>query len=163
MKVKFDLGAEADMLSPAEHKQHLGDAFTAFTAERWRGVKHMRLPELQGTAAAGVLSIGSTVPRSGPREGFCWSIRRLVVGGLTTGATPDIVNFYFNHTAGGAAVPVWQLNGNQFGQTFGRLELTMYGGDILIAASLGSFAATGQITVTGELIECPAEMITKLA
>lgn len=151
------------MLSPAEHKQHLEDAFATFTAERWRGVKHMRLPEIQGTAAGGVLLIGTGQQNTGPRAGFAWSIRRLSVGGLTAGGSPDIVNFYFNHTAGGAAVPVWQLNGNQFAQTFGRLELTMYGGDILIAASVGTFTATGQVTVTGELIECPAEMITKLA
>lgn len=162
-RVKFDVGAEADILSPGEHAGIMRMTFANWEAEKLRGVKHMRMPMLQGTAVNGSLIIDPPQP-IGPREGFAWSIRRLVAFGLTTAsgsATPDIINLYFNHATG--AVPAWQLNGNNFGYTFGRLELTMYGGDKLIVNSLGTFQATGTITIGGELIECPAEMLAKIA
>jgi hypothetical protein len=158
--VKFDLGAQADMLSPAEHREHLGDALADFQRERLRGVKHMQLPQLQGAAAGGVLLLGQAPPVSGPRPGFCWSIQALIVDGLTTGATPDVINFYRNNPTG---AKFWQLNGNSPGVTFGKLQRTLYGGDTLLVANVGTFAATGTITVSGELIECPAEMLGKLA
>jgi hypothetical protein len=59
--------------------------------------------------------------------------------------------------------PLWQFNGNNFGYTFGRLEMTLTGGDSLTFASVGTFAATGTIRVTGELVEVPAEMLYKIA
>jgi hypothetical protein len=120
----------------------------------------MRMPGLQGTPANSALSMGQGAQQVGPRDGFAWSIQRLVVQGLTTGATPDIVNFYFNNPEG---VPVWQLNGNSFGTSFGKLQLTMYAGDNLVVTSVGTFAATGTITVQGEVLEVPAEMLWKLS
>jgi hypothetical protein len=160
-RVKFDVGMTADLLSPEEHRAHLDGMARNIEVERLRGVKHMRLPSLQGTATGGVLLLGQAAPSCGPRDGFAWSIRCLVVDGLTASATtPDVVRFYLNNPTGNT---FWELNGNSFGQTFGRLERTMYPGDTLLLANSGAFAATGVITVTGELIECPMEMLTKLA
>ena len=73
--------------------------------------------------------------------------------------TPDILNMYFNSVN---TAPKWQFNGNSFGYTFGRLEMTMLGGDSLKFASVGTFAASGRIRVSGELVEVPAEMAWKL-
>jgi len=88
-----------------------------------------------------------------------WSIRRLAVNGLGTGATPDILNFYRNGTQN---QPVWQLNGNSWGVTFGRSELVLMPGEQLMAVSLGSMTSTAQISVTGEAVEVPALMIGRL-
>jgi hypothetical protein len=157
--VRFDVGQSADMLTPSEHSANLEHHRTSLWVERARGVKHMRMPGLQGTAVSSALLMGHGAQQVGPRDGFCWSVQRLVVNGLTTGATPDVVNFYFNNEEG---VPAWQLNGNQFGTSFGKLQLTMYGGDVLIVQSVGTFNATGTITVQGEVIEVPSEMLWKL-
>jgi hypothetical protein len=151
---RFDTGSQADILSPAEHEAHLAKFTADFWAERARAVSHMRLPVLSGTASGGILTIDPN-QHTGPESGFIWSIRRLVIWGLDPG---DAVNFYFNSTHG---VPVWQLTGGSPGQTFGRLELTMYGGDHLIAS--GTIAATGLVTVGGELIQVPQTEVWKLS
>jgi hypothetical protein len=160
VQTQFDIGAKADILAPHEHRQNLKHAFDNYLIERYRGIKHMRLPTMTAIAASSTLAMPSNGVTCGPRDGFIWSLRRLVFSGLTAGASPDIVNLYFNNAEGS---PVWQLNGNSFGATFGRLELTMYGGDQLMVTSLGTFASTSVVTLTGELLECPAEMIGKLA
>ena len=54
------------------------------------------------------------------------------------------------------------MNGNNFGYDFGKLRVTLMGGDELNFASVGTFAATGRIRVSGELLEVPAEMLYKL-
>lgn len=125
-------------------------------AKAW---KHLRLPELYGTPASSAVSIGTTTPEVGPESGYAWSIRRLVIDGMTSGATPDVINIYRNSTG---TAPLWQFNGNNFGYTFGRLELVLKDGDVLVAASVGTFAATGRIRISGELIEVPAEQLFKL-
>lgn len=163
-KVKLQAGVELDLLNKGELQDALQKQADADLVARLRGVKHMRLPEtLTGTAASSKLSIdgNQSVPPLGPRQGYVWSIRRLVISGLTTGATPDVVNVYKG--APGAGVPLWQFNGNNFGYTFGRLELTLYGGETLSFQSVGTFNATGQIAIGGELLEVPAELIGKLA
>lgn len=128
----------------------------------YRGVKWMRLPLIQGVAVSSALSMGeSNGQEVGPEEGFFWAIRRLVVAGLTSGATPDVVNI-FRGSSGQQGGLLWQFNGNSFGATFGRTELTLMAGDRLQVTSVGTFAATGQITLSGELNSVPAEMMGKL-
>ncbi len=94
-----------------------------------------------------------------PNEGYVWSIRRLSANGLGTGTSPDILNIYRNGTNG---VPVWQLNGNNFGYTFGPAEMLLLPGENLIAASLGSLVSTSQISLAGDAIEVPQEMLGRL-
>lgn len=132
---------------------------TRILMAQYAGEKWLRLPLLQGRAVGGALNLGST-QQVGPLSGFAWSIRRLVVSGLTTGANPDIVNFFWNDPS---TQFVWQLNGNSPGSTFGRLELVARPGEMLYVQSQGAFAATGLITVSGELTELPAEQLMKLA
>ena len=130
-----------------------------------RGWKWMRLPAiLTGTPASSALNIGiATGIVLGPDQGYAWSLRRLVVLGLTTGATPDVVNLQLH---GGTAVnqpPLWQFNGNNFGYTFGRLEMVLRPGDRLNLVSVGTITSTSRIVLGGELEEAPAEMLYKLA
>jgi hypothetical protein len=163
-KVRLQAGAEFDLLNKDELSSALSDQSTADQLARLHGIKHMRLPEvLVGTVASSAISLdGNTGPYPlGPRSGYAWAIKRLIVSGLTSGATPDVVNLYKGGP--GAGVPLWQFNGNNFGYTFGKLEMTLYGGETLSLKNSGSIAATGQISLGGELIECPAELIGKLA
>ena len=161
--VRFDLGQTADVLSPAEHRGQLRSELEARERARETGRKWMHLPPLQGIAAAGVLLLGHAAPVCGPQSGYLWTVTALKVTGLTTGSTPDIVNFYLNDSRGGAAPVWWQLNGNQFGETFGRGQMLVMPGETLICRSLGTFNATGTITVTGDLEQVPAEMQGKIA
>jgi hypothetical protein len=130
------------------------------------GIKYFRLPRLYATPAAGTVVLGEawsgqsyTGQRTGPNESYVWSIRRLACNGLGTGNSPDILNIYRN---GFSSDPVWQLNGNNWGYSFGPTELLLYPGERLIAHSLGSLVSTAQITLSGDAIEVPQAMIGKL-
>lgn len=161
-KVKLDFGAELDVLTQRELDDSLSRAHGRAAYAMLRGIRYRRLPQLTGEAASGVLVLGATGGQviAGPESGLAWSLRRIYVNGLTAGATPDVVALYRNGTAG---QPIWQISGDVPQQTFGRLEAVLQGGETLIVASLGTFAATGPITVSGELIEIPSEMLAKLA
>ena len=130
------------------------------------GIKYFRLPALYATPASGTVVLGQswsgqsyTGQVISPNQGYCWSIRRLSCNGLGTGTSPDILNVYRNGTQGN---PVWQLNGNNWGYSFGPTELLLLPGELLVAASVGSMTATSQVTLTGDAIEVPMAMIGKL-
>ena len=155
-------GSTFETATPAEVRQIVAEERAIEEArerEAFRGIKWMRLPLLTGTAASSALSIGQA-SQVGPASGYVWSLRRLIVNGLTSGGTPDVVNLFSN--SAGTSIPLWQFNGNNFGYTFSKGEMTLRPGEILLLASVGTFAATGQITLSGELIEVPAEMLAKL-
>jgi hypothetical protein len=151
-------GAELDIPTQRE----IADIVAAQLRETYRGVKHMRLPVMSATPSGSAVTIGDQAAGViGPEQGYAWSLRRVVVDGMTTGTTPDVINMYRNAATG--QPPLWQFNGNNFGYTFGPLEIVLQTGDSLKFASVGTFAATGVIRVTGELVEVPAEMLAKLA
>jgi hypothetical protein len=159
-KVKLDFGAEVDFLDKGELDDSLSRYFSRQESAKLQGIKYFRLPMLIGSVSGNAFSIGGTGPQQcGPGQGYAWSIRRLLINGLTAGTTPDVANFYRHPNP----QPLWQLNGNNFGQTFGRLELLFLPGEYLVVKSVGTIAATGQIMITGDAVEVPAEMIGKLA
>jgi hypothetical protein len=130
------------------------------------GVKYFRMPRLYATPSGGTVVLGETWAgqpytgqTTGPNSGYVWSIRRLTANGLGTGSNPDILNIYRN---GVHSDPVWQLNGNNWGYSFGPTELLLMPGEKLLAMSLGSLVSTAQITLTGDAIEVPQAMIGKL-
>lgn len=156
--VKLHAGVELHNMSPDEFRGVLREE-AAWDRARLRAVKEgMRIPyNLQATAVGGVLTLGQA-QQFGPHQGYVWGIRRLVVNGLATGATPDVVNIYLNDAFNQIE---WQLNGNQFGSTFGRGEFTMNPGQILLVR--GTISATGVISLAGQYDEYPAEMAAKMA
>ncbi|HEY2089896.1 MAG TPA: hypothetical protein VGH54_28230 [Mycobacterium sp.] len=167
-RVKLELGAELDMLTKPELDESLTEA-AKLVREQVRGVKYRRLPQLAGIASGGVLDIGGDANAGGtswngqpvgPDQGWAWEIRLLGVAGLTTGATPDIVNIYIR--GAGSALPWWQLNGNNFSYTFGKGALVLLPGETLRMASTGTFAATGTVTLFGSATQLPAEQLGKL-
>jgi hypothetical protein len=129
--------------------------------ERLRGIKYVRLPLIQATGSA-TLIMGGDSPQGGsgqlatPDQGYIWHIRHLVVEGMTASATPDIINIL----RGGRIV--WQLNGNQFAQTFGRGEMRLFPGESLQYKAGSTFASTAQIIAHGTAEEVPGEMEGKL-
>ena len=160
----MDIGAKLDGVM--ERLDRLIEKIAAQQQEeRMRGIKWMRLPTyLQGKAIAGVLNLGpdSGQPPVGPDQGYLWSLRRLVVDGLTIGATPDVVNLYRGAPTG--QPPLWQFNGNNFGYEFGKLVMVLMPGDTLALQNAAgyTFAASGVVRLSGELLSVPAEMLGKL-
>lgn len=164
-KVALHAGAEIDILSPGELREELARDFTLREVARLRGIKHLEIPQfLIGKASGSAISLGVDKgnPAVGPLSGFIWSIQALVVTGLQSGATPDIVNIYKNTTTTGGPI-FWSFDGNHFGATFGRLQRTMKGGDTLTLVNSGTFNSTSQIILSGEVLEIPAELVGKLA
>lgn len=130
------------------------------------GIKYFRLPRLYATPANGTVILGETWAGqpytgqvTGPSQGYVWSIRRLTANGLGTGTSPDLLNIYRN---GIHSDPMWQLNGNNWGYSFGPTEMLLLPGEKLIASSLGSLVSTAQVTLTGDAIEVPQAMLGKL-
>jgi hypothetical protein len=160
-KITLQGGMHLEVPNRDENREDVARVMDERELVQARGVKWMRLPEITGTPANSALALdeshGALVV--GPEQGYAWCLRRVVVDGMTTGTTPDVLNMYRNSTG---LAPLWQFNGNNFAYTFGRLELTLMGGDTLKFASVGTFAATGRIRVSGELVEVPAEMLWKL-
>lgn len=163
MRSRFEMGAEFDTLTQTEIDRTLHERLAEQTQEimreQARGLKYMRIAEQAATIANSAFTLDGSTKAVGPRDGFVWSIRRLVVFGLTAGATPDVANLYRNRSNG---APVWQFNGNNFGYTFGKTELLLLPGEFLVLTNSGTIAAAGQITLSGDLIECAAEEIYKL-
>ena len=123
--------------------------------EKISGVKAgLRLPVIRFTAT-NPFTIGgdtATTPQK-PDEGRAWYLRHLVITGLATGATPDVVNILRGNTV------IWQLNGNQFAQTWGKSDIKIAPGESLSYQSVGTVTATGTVTITGAVDDWPAEKI----
>ena len=161
-EVEIKGGLKVEIPSRHEIRQTIGEEADARERRLAQAFKWMRLPEIYGTPANSALSITSAANNGvqlGPQQGYAWCLTRIVIDGMTSGTTPDIVNMYRNGTS---TAPLWQFNGNNFGYDFGKLRVTLMGGDELNFASVGTFAATGRIRVSGELLEVPAEMLYKL-
>ena len=155
---KFTLkaNAEIDLLTQAELDQTLGK-WDEQQAARLHASKPVRLPLVTGKALGNALTMGGDTGTDlvTPESGYVWSIRHLVIEGMTSGATPDVMNIVRNGRI------IWQLNGNQFAQTWGRGEILLNAGETLQYVSLGTFAATGTITVHGMAQEEPAQLVGK--
>jgi hypothetical protein len=160
-EVKLELGARLHTLSHGELKETLAARDDAMMHRQAEGIKYRRLPLIRGLAAAGALSMGGPDASQdcGPNEGFAWMITRLSINGLAGGVTPDVVDLY---RGGAGNFPVWQFTGNSFAATFTKLSLVYLPSETLLLASVGAFAATGPITVSGELLQVPAESLWKL-
>ena len=150
-RYKIQGGAEFEVPSARE----IAAEVSAGEREKARGYKSMRLPQISGKAASSAITLGAGIAQVGPESGYMWSVRRIVINGMTAGSVPDVINMYVNDTGG---QPLWQFNGNNFGYTFGRREIVINPGEILLFASSGTFAATGTITVSGQVDNVIAEM-----
>lgn len=152
LSARFDtMQKSIDKLAASQEKSQ------AFLMEQARGVKAIRLPVVQA-AGANPFSMAGDVGtlNVAPEQGFVWSLRHLVIEGLATGATPDTVNIRRSSAQGQI---IWQLNGNQFAQTWGRGEIVLFAGETLFYQSVGTFVATGTIKAYGMAEQVPGEKI----
>lgn len=157
MRQQITAGGYFDFLTNEEFQEMMGHHFDDFIREVVRGIKYIRMPLLTGTASGGVLTIGQGNTITAPEQGYAWSFKRLAVSGLTTGTSPDIVNLYRGDNL---INPVWQFNGNNFAYTFGKLDMVLLAGENFVLN--GTITSTSQITLTGDAIEVPQEMLGKL-
>lgn len=162
-QVSIQGGLRVEIPNRDEIRADVGEVLDAQQRQLIRGIKWMRLPTtLSGAIASSAVTLGVTKGMVvGPEQGYAWVIRRLIVSGLATGATPDVVNLYRNDAF--AQPPLWQFNGNNFGYTFTNLQLVLISGDTLALQNVGNLTATGTVTLSGELIEIPAERLGELA
>lgn len=163
MLTTLQLGAPLETLTSSELEDILARQAQAWYRQYALGIKYLRFGPFSAAIASSAFTFdGSGAGQNaqlGPRPGFIWSIRRLLVTGLGTGASPDVINFYRNEPSG---TPVWQLNGNSFGVTFGKCEMLLLDGETLSFANSGTITATGNVTVSGDVLEVAAEEIYKL-
>jgi hypothetical protein len=158
MDIEATIGRRLDTM--AKGVQGLQDQLAATAEERarLRGIKFIRLAVVRGTASGSALTMGGDTGQAftTPEQGYVWSVRHLVVEGMATGATPDVVNILR------AGRIIWQLNGNQFAQTWGRGEILLNAGETLTYQSVGTFNSTAQIIAHGTALETPGEFAGKL-
>jgi hypothetical protein len=158
-QVKIAAGNVIDTVSKKELAEALAEA-QATEYEKLRGLKPLRLPIVTGTPASNALTMGGDTGAGivTPAEGCVWSITHLVIEGLTaSSSTPDTMNILRSGRI------IWQLNGNQFCQTFSLGQLVLLPGETLQYKNVGSLAATGLITAHGAVWNVPAELIGKFA
>jgi hypothetical protein len=161
-EVELKLGAKLDLLNKHELDDSLASAGRiAADNERQRlaGIKPVRFIFRSATPATfpfgGDVSSGSGGQLQGPEQGYVWSLRLLVIEGMAAGAPPDVINILR-----GARI-IWQLNGNSFGQTWGRGEQVLYQGETLSFQNVGAFASASQVVAHGLAENVPAELIGK--
>lgn len=130
---------------------------SAWMMERYRGESFTEIPTIQATATGGqpfTMGGDSGLLLQSPEQGFVWSIRALVIEGLARGATPDVIQIR-KSTATGRII--WELNGNQYCQTWGRGERILKAGETLFYTSIGNISTTTLIKAYGNAQQLPGE------
>jgi hypothetical protein len=152
LSARFDgLQQSTDAVHSAVNRQ------TSFLADYLRGETFLRLPVISATGANPFTMGGDTgLELATPAQGFVWSVRHLVIEGLTAGATPDVVNIRRGSATGQF---YWQLNGNQFCQSWGRGEIILKAGETLFYQSVGTFTSTLVVKAYGTAQQLPGERI----
>jgi hypothetical protein len=159
--IEQTIGARLDKIHAGIEAGNARQAALITEREKLRTIKPIRLPLVRGVASGSAITLGGDTNTAagqapvGPDLGYAWTIRHLVIEGLTAGATPDVLNILRNNRI------VWQLNGNVFAQTWGRGEVILYSGETLQYQSVGTFSSTAQIIVHGLAEQVASEMIGK--
>jgi hypothetical protein len=152
LSLRFDtLQKAVDQMAADQRKAQ------TFLEEQARAVKAIRLPVVQA-AGTNPFSMGGDVGtlNVSPEQGFVWSLRALTIEGLTRGATPDVIQIRRSSATGQI---LWELNGNQYSQTWGRGEIVIFAGETLFYQSIGTFASVATIKAYGMAEQVPGEKI----
>lgn len=159
MKQQFEYGAQLDLLTRGELRDELAVTTQRIEQQLTRSLKYIRLGPIAVPITNGTAQLtGGSQAGTGPRAGFVWAIRRLSFMGLTSGATPDVVNIYRGNTN----IPaLWQFNGNNFAYTFSNVQMLLLDGEHIDVMGTG-LAATGDVWFAGDVVEVAAPEIGKL-
>lgn len=150
MEVELKAGAKIDMLSPGELKDALGDFKTALLT----GIQYKRVAWAGMTDASGAIS---TLTDIGPRPGYVWSIKRIVisVGGGNGGTAALSVNddSFSNLVNPSETVPAIF--------TYSGTQLVLYPGDLLYVQGTG-LVASSALYIAGQVEEVAVSEVGKL-
>jgi len=158
--IQASLALRLDGLKESVDALHQTQIEMAREMARYRGEKFQRLPVTQATGT-NPFTMGGDVALAlqAPEPGWIWSLRELTIEGLTSGATPDVINIRRGSAAGQI---IWQLNGNQFCQSWGKGHKIIFAGETLFYQSVGTFNSTAVIKAYGTAQQVPSEMVGKL-
>ena len=157
--IQAHLGLRFDSLQKSVDKMAQAHADAQASQMEWaRSVKAIRLPLVEATGANPFSMGGDTGTGllQAPEQGYIWSLRHLVIEGMATGATPDVINIRRGSATGQI---IWQLNGNQFAQTWGRGEIIIFAGETLFYQSVGTFVSVATIKAYGMAEQVSGEKI----
>lgn len=121
------------------------------------GFRIMDFPLMQGTIAAGAITLGGDQPDqvlAGPKQGFVWAVHRVSVLGL---AAADTVQLFK-----GSNRFIANIGGATAYATFTKGAFTLAPGDFIRVTGSG-LSATGQLKVYSEGFNVPAPMMIKLS
>lgn len=158
MDIQAHLSARFDTLQKSvDRAAKLAEEAQAYQMEQSRAIKAIRLPVVQAVGA-NPFTMGGDVGTLivGPEQGYVWSLRELTIEGMTRTATPDIIQIRRSSAQGQV---IWELNGNQYAQTWGRGEKIIYSGETLFYQSVGTFVSTATIKAYGMAEQVPGEKI----
>lgn len=162
MKFKIAAGAEIDLLTRGEMSEVLRN-----WGEEWiRGRRYRKVNGVGTVDGAGGLSIGGAGDASGelgPDEGFVWSVKRLIISGLSDG---DVVTLFANEPSASTLIESG-ITSTTADPTrtqalrWGSNQVVLQAGErlLLTGASLTSGAV---VTVAGQTMEAPASYVALL-
>lgn len=150
-EVELKLGAKLNLLNESELDATLAKYMQPTGS--LRATDGIRLPILT-KAGANPFTMGGDTGNviQGPDQGYVWSVRHLVIEGMTRGATPDAIQILSRNRI------LWELNGNQYAQTFGRGEFILRSGEALFYQSVGTFVSVNPIIAHGLAEQVPQEL-----
>lgn len=158
---KIQAGATFDTVTKKEMEDALGSHMRSWVAEMTIGGRFTRFA-VNGTIAGSAITIGGangSMEPIGPPPGFIWDVRRLHISGL---AAADIAGVYINDVSAAGIVATTTdlpLAANRTFLWSGQVVL-MAGENLLVTGT--SLSATGQVTVSGQVLELPVSLAWKL-
>lgn len=158
-KFRISLDSEIDLLTQGELDQSL-TKISSWQRDAAAGLKTFDVPRLFGAVSGAAISLGADQTEGqylGPKTGYYWKIGRISIDGL---AATDEVKLYKGPSGGGGRFVTW-IAGQPGVYHPGSCALILKPGDYLSIVGTG-LTATGQITVTGEGVSAPGEMMWKL-
>jgi hypothetical protein len=159
---KIQAGGLLDVVTRHEMEDALGRHLRSWVAETARGGRFTRF-SAAGTVASSAISIGGSaggIEGLGPAPGFVWDVRRLHITGL---ATADIATVSINDSGPTSIVGTTTDLPSSANRSFlWNRHVVLYPGDNLLVVGSG-LAATGSITVSGQVLELPVGLAWKLS
>lgn len=158
MKQKFNAGADLDVVSGSELRQ----AMSGLQDWMVSVAKGLRPVDIEGSAVAdgtGLIQVGGALTlsggRLGPEAGFWWAVTRLAV---RIDNVPAAFSLYLNHPGSNAVIRDVDATAGGY-LPFGAHELLVGNSDTLYLRGSGSTPGTSRMTVTGQAIEIPQQLL----
>jgi hypothetical protein len=137
-------------------REELRDELRGWMVEITRGVRFRTFAAVAEPAAPGAWTITEPRDQLGPAAGMIWAVTRIAVSGAAFTQGTDVFRVYLNDVS--PAVLVAQSRQDTLFVDIGSLIVNP--GDTLAFA--GTAAAAGQLFVSGQAAELPAQLAWQL-